>query len=76
MTDMDRALDDLDAAELRALAVAAHETRQRSLDDGFPRRAALWHAFAVAVAEAKDRQGSTLRALEDDLLGLLRSEDG
>lgn len=64
MNDIDRALDDLDAADLRAVKAAAHEAGRRHLDDGAPRHAALWHALSVIAAEAEDRRAATLLALE------------
>lgn len=67
---LDSALDDLDAAELRAVKVAAFELAQRSNGEGMPRRAAVWHALSVLAAGAEDRRTATLRRLEDDLLGL------
>lgn len=70
MSDLDNALDDLDAEDLRALKRAAWEKALTSTDA--PRIGVVWSALAVAAAEAEDRRASTLRAMADDLAGTAR----
>ncbi len=69
LSDLDRALDDLDPAERSALAVAAAEARDRHAAAGAPRMAALWSAVACAAADSRDRERTTLAAMQDDLDG-------
>lgn len=64
MTDLDRALDDLDESERRALACAAAEKRDSAVSNAHPRWAAFWSAVAVAAAESEARHSATLSALE------------
>lgn len=70
LNDLDRALDDLDAVERSALALAAAEARDRHVAAGAPRTAAVWHAFAVAAADSRDRERATLAAMQADLDGM------
>ena len=69
MTDLDRALDALTDVERRALTVAAAELRDARAASGDRRLADVWHALAVAAAEARDREHSTIAEMQDDLDG-------
>lgn len=69
LTDLDRALDDLDPAERSALAVAAAEARDRHAAAGAARMAAFWSAVSCAAADSRDRERATLAALQADLDG-------
>lgn len=75
MTYFDDALDDLDAADLRAFVLAATEKRNAAVEAGAHRWALVWNAMADAAAEAEDRRKAALRALENDLLGLPPASD-
>lgn len=71
MTDyLSQALDDLDAADLRAFILATAEKRDTATTLGAHRWALVWNALSSAGAEAQDRRTAALRALENDLLGL------
>lgn len=68
------ALGDLAAAvrmlpgdDLRVLMVLATETRDHDRNRGKSRRAAVWSALAVLLAEAKDDRRDTLAAIAADL---------
>ena len=70
LTDLDRALDALTDVERRALTVAAAELRDARAAAGDHGLADVWHALAVAAAEAGDRERSTIAAMQDDLDGM------
>lgn len=65
--DVDLALDALTHTERQAIAYAAAERRDLTLADGAPRLAALWHALAVAAAEANDREAAAFREWSEQL---------
>ncbi len=67
--DLDTARDDLDAVERSALGVAAAELRDRHAAAGAARTAAVWAAVACAAADSRDRERTTLAAMQDDLDG-------
>lgn len=64
---IDEALDALTASERRAIAYAAAERRDMTMSDGAPRMAALWHALAVAAAEANDREAAAFQSWSQQL---------
>lgn len=75
--DLDRALDALTTHERSAVASAAAEARDRNVDEGHARLAALWHAVADSAAAARDRERESFRAwqLEVDARVVTSPED-
>lgn len=65
--DLCAALDALTSVERRALAFSAAEMRDRRVDDGGHRLAAVWNSLAALAAESEDVQLGRFAELERQL---------
>ena len=65
--DLCRALDALTSTERRGVAVSAAEARDRRVDEGDTRMAAVWNALAVLAAESESAVQGRYAELERQL---------